>query len=728
VALRLTIALLMLVVTAAIAGRRVAWLAKLIRSGRPAPGRWDGIEKRLQAQLVEVFGQRRLLRWSVPGVAHFLTFWGFIVLGLTIIEAYGALVIDKDFAFPFFGHARWLGFLEDFFAVAVLLGLITFAILRLRQAPAREHRASRFYGSHTRAAWVILGMITLVVVTLLLYRGAQYNTGHFPWGRSKAPFASYVVSRILGDGAYNQGVETFFLLAQMAVIFGFMIIVVYSKHLHIALAPLNVTTKRLPDALGPLLPVADAEGKPIDFSDVENLSEDTQFGKGKIEDFTWKGYLDFSTCTECGRCQSQCPAWNTGKPLSPKLLIMDLRDHLFAKAPYLIGGKSVSDGATATGHEPHGAHVPESGFARIEGSGPDQAVRPLVGDLASGGVIDPDVLWSCTTCGACVEQCPVDIEHIDHIVDMRRYQVLIESAFPSEAGVMLRNIENKGNPWGLSEKAREEWTDGLAFEVRRAVPGEKLPAEVEYLFWVGCAGALEDRSKKVTRAFAELLHTADVEFAILGAGETCTGDPARRLGNEFLFQMQAMQNVETLNSITRAAPLKIVATCPHCFNTLANEYPQLDGHFDVVHHTQLLGRLVEEGRLTPVEPVDKKITYHDPCYLGRHNKVYTPPREVLGAIPELKAEEMHRCKERGFCCGAGGARMWMEEKIGKRVNVERTEEALGLDPDLISTACPFCMVMLSDAVTAKQAEGAAREDVAVLDVAQILQQSLGTPS
>ncbi|HEY3718243.1 MAG TPA: (Fe-S)-binding protein [Jatrophihabitantaceae bacterium] len=727
-ALRLTIALLMLVVTAAIAGRRVAWLAKLIRSGRPAPGRWDGIEKRLQAQLVEVFGQRRLLRWSVPGVAHFLTFWGFIVLGLTIIEAYGALVIDKDFAFPFFGHARWLGFLEDFFAVAVLLGLITFAILRLRQAPAREHRASRFYGSHTRAAWVILGMITLVVVTLLLYRGAQYNTGHFPWGRSKAPFASYVVSRILGDGAYNQGVETFFLLAQMAVIFGFMIIVVYSKHLHIALAPLNVTTKRLPDALGPLLPVADAEGKPIDFSDVENLSEDTQFGKGKIEDFTWKGYLDFSTCTECGRCQSQCPAWNTGKPLSPKLLIMDLRDHLFAKAPYLIGGKSVSDGATATGHEPHGAHVPESGFARIEGSGPDQAVRPLVGDLASGGVIDPDVLWSCTTCGACVEQCPVDIEHIDHIVDMRRYQVLIESAFPSEAGVMLRNIENKGNPWGLSEKAREEWTDGLAFEVRRAVPGEKLPAEVEYLFWVGCAGALEDRSKKVTRAFAELLHTADVEFAILGAGETCTGDPARRLGNEFLFQMQAMQNVETLNSITRAAPLKIVATCPHCFNTLANEYPQLDGHFDVVHHTQLLGRLVEEGRLTPVEPVDKKITYHDPCYLGRHNKVYTPPREVLGAIPELKAEEMHRCKERGFCCGAGGARMWMEEKIGKRVNVERTEEALGLDPDLISTACPFCMVMLSDAVTAKQAEGAAREDVAVLDVAQILQQSLGTPS
>ncbi len=721
-ALRLTIALLMLVLTAAIAGRRIAWLVKLIRSGRQAPGRWDGIGERLRAQLVEVFGQRRLLRWSAPGLAHFFTFWGFVILFATIVEAYGALVISQDFAFPFFGHARWLGFLEDFFAVAVLLALAAFAIMRLRQAPARRQRASRFYGSHTRPAWVILGMITLVIVTLLLYRGAQYNTGHFPWGRSKAPFASYLVSRALGDGAYNQGVETFFLLGQMAVVFGFTIIVVHSKHLHIATAPLNVTTKRLPDGLGPLLPVADAEGKPIDFADVENLSEDTLFGKGKIEDFSWKGYLDFATCTECGRCQSQCPAWNTGKPLSPKLVIMDLRDHLFAKAPYLIEGKPLPSDIAVEPSEPH---TPESGFGRVPGSGPDQAARPLVGDLASGGVIDPDVLWSCTTCGACVEQCPVDIEHIDHIVDMRRYQVLIESSFPSEAGVMLRNIENKGNPWGLAERAREEWLESLDFDVRRAVPGTPLDADVEYLFWVGCAGALEDRSRKVTRAFAELLHAAGVEFAILGAAETCTGDPARRLGNEFLFQMQGMQNVETLNSITRAAPLKIVATCPHCFNTLANEYPQIEGHFDVVHHTQLLARLVDEGRLTPVEPIDKKVTYHDPCYLGRHNKVYTPPREVLGSIPALRSQEMHRCKERGFCCGAGGARMWMEEKIGKRVNIERTEEALGLDPDLISTACPFCMVMLTDAVTAKQADGSARDDVAVLDVAQILRQSLG---
>ncbi len=661
-ALRLTISLIMLVLTAAIAGRRIVWLVRLIRSGRPTPGRLDGIGDRLRAELVEVLGQRKLLKWSVPGLAHFFTFWGFIVLGITVVESFGAAVISKDFAFPFVGHARWLGFLEDFFAVAVLIALCAFAIMRVRQAPARRQRSSRFYGSHTRPAWVILGMIALVVVTLLLYRGAQYNTGHFPWGAqyntghfpwgtSKAPFASYVVAKALGTGAYNQGVETFFVLGQMAVVLGFTILVVYSKHLHIATAPINVSTKRVPDGLGPLLPVLDTEGKPIDFADAENLSEDTLFGKGKIEDFGWKGYLDFATCTECGRCQSQCPAWNTGKPLSPKLVIMDLRDHLFAKAPYLIGGKPLPSDVAVEPHEPH---TPESGFGRVPGSGPDQAARPLVGDLASGGVIDPDVLWSCTTCGACVEQCPVDIEHIDHIVDMRRYQVLIESSFPSEAGVMLRNIENKGNPWGLSERAREEWTAGLDFEVRRAVPGTPLDADVEYLFWVGCAGALEDRSRKVTRAFAELLHVAGVEFAILGSAETCTGDPARRLGNEFLYQMQGMQNVETLNSITRAAPLKIVATCPHCFNTLANEYPQIEGHFDVVHHTQLLARLVDEGRLTPVEPIDKKVTYHDPCYLGRHNKVYTPPREVLGSIPALRSQEMHRCKERGFCCARPG--------------------------------------------------------------------------
>jgi Fe-S oxidoreductase len=725
--------LLFTVAALAIAGRRVWWLSRLVRTGQPAPGRMAGVPARLRAELAEVLGQRKLLTWSVPGVAHFLTFWGFIVLILTIIEAWGGL-FDRNFHIPGIGRWAAIGFIEDLFAVGVLVGIVTFAILRIRQAPARRQRDSRFYGSHTRAAWVILGMIGLVIITLLIYRGAQINTGVFPFGDTPWAFASWTVAKVLhplGESA-NDVIETVFLLGNVAVILAFLVIVVYSKHLHIALAPLNVGAKRVPDGLGPLLPVTDAAGKPIDFEDAENLDEDQAFGRGKIEDFTWKGMLDFATCTECGRCQSQCPAWNTGKPLSPKLVIMDLRDHLFAKAPYLLAGSPETTAATGVDEggpeaaEAGAAHggVPESGFWRVPQPGAAQAGRPLVGTAEEGGVIDPDVLWSCTTCGACVEQCPVDIEHVDHIVDMRRYQVLIESAFPSEAGVMLRNIENKGNPWGLNDSAREEWTADLDFEVRRVEPGEPIPADVEYLFWVGCAGALEDRSKKTTRAFAELLHAAGVEFAILGAGETCTGDPARRLGNEFLFQMQAMQNVETLNSM---GATKIVATCPHCFNTLANEYPQNGGNYEVVHHTQLLGRLVEEGRLTPVTPIDQLVTYHDPCYLGRHNKVYTPPREVLSTVPGLRQQEMHRCKERGFCCGAGGARMWMEEKIGKRINVERVDEALALDPDVVSTACPYCMVMLSDAVTAKKQSGEAREDVEVLDVAQILRRSLAVP-
>ena len=728
--LRIILTAAMSLATFAIAGRRVLWLIKLIRSGKPAPGRGKDVAPRARNDAEEVLGQKKLLQWSVPGLAHFFTMWGFIVLNLTIVEAYGALLIDRDFHIPIIGKSQFLGFMEDFFSIAVLLGLGTFAILRVRNAPERKKRDSRFYGSHTGPAWVILGMITMVILTLIALRGAQMNADEFPFGKSKWTFASYLCAEAFGEGDYNKGLATFFLLAQVAVVLTFLIIVTYSKHLHIATAPINVYFKRLPKGLGPLLPVTDADGIPLDFADPDSLDEDTVFGKGKIEDFTWKGYLDFATCTECGRCQSQCPAWNTGKPLSPKLLIMDLRDHLFAKAPYLLGGKAVpAEGAVEFGDLEHGyGHgVPESGFERVRGTNDQQFARPLVGDAESFGVIDPDVLWSCTTCGACVEQCPVDIEHVDHIVDMRRYQVLVESAFPSEAGVMLRKLESKGNPWGLAPKMREDWIKELDFEVKRASPGEKLGPEIEYLFWVGCAGSLEDRSKKVTRAFAELLHVAGVEFAVLGKEETCTGDSARRLGNEFLFQQLGMQNVEVLNSITRAEPLKIVATCPHCFNTIANEYPQIGGHYEVVHHTQLLAKLVEEGRLTPVEPVDKKVTYHDPCYLGRHNKVYTPPRDVLGSIPSLKSEEMHRCKDRGFCCGAGGARFWMEETIGKRINVERTEEALGLDPDLISTACPFCMVMLNDAVVAKQAEGTTREDVQVLDVAQILQQSLAAP-
>jgi Fe-S oxidoreductase len=462
-------------------------------------------------------------------------------------------------------------------------------------------------------------------------------------------------------------------------------------------APLNVLFSRRPNGLGALQPMRSG-GKVLDF---EEADPDTDvFGLGKIEDFTWKGMLDMATCTECGRCQSQCPAWVTGKPLSPKMLILDLRDHAFAKAPYLLAG---SDEAREK--------LPDSVKAEAE--------RPLVGDSSANGVIDPDVLWSCTNCGACVEECPVDIEHIDHIAGLRRHQVLIESAFPTEASSMLKNLENKGDPWGMGAARRLDWADGLDFEV--PVVDGPIGEDVEYLFWVGCAGALEDRARKTTRAIAELLHTAGVSFAVLGPAETCTGDPARRIGNEFVFSMLAQQNIETLNE---AGARKVVASCPHCFNALANEYPQLGGNYEVIHHTQLLARLVSEGRLTPVTPVSEKITYHDPCFLGRHNRIFTAPREIMEYVPGVQAQEMHRCKERGFCCGAGGARMWMEERIGKRINTERIDEALGTNPDTISTGCPYCLVMLGDAVSAKKASGEAKESLEVVDVAQLLVRSV----
>ena len=696
--LRITVGLVLTVVALAIAGRRLWWLKRLAFSGQPAPERVAAVREHpgrdVEVQATEVIGQRKLLKWSLPGAAHAATFWGFIVLLLTLIEAYGNL-FSRTFAIPGIGHWAFIGFIEDLFAVGVLAGIITFTVIRIRNNPHKEGRKSRFFGSHTRAAWVVLGMIFLVIATLLLYRGAQINTGVFPYAHGA--FASQIVGHWLhplGTGV-NSVLEVVFLLGQIAVVMAFAVIVVYSKHLHIALAPLNVLYSRRPNALGPLEPMR-SNGKVLDF---EEADPDTDvFGLGKIEDFTWKGLLDMATCTECGRCQSQCPAWATGKPLSPKQVILDLRDHAFAKAPYLLAAS-------------------DDDREKLPDEVKKEAERPLVGK--DGGVIDPDVIWSCTNCGACVEECPVDIEHIDHIDGMRRHQVLIESAFPVEAAGMLRNLENKGDPWGMGEMRRAEWITELDFEI--PVVDGKIDPEIEYLFWVGCAGALEDRAKKTTKAIATLLHTAGVRFAVLGPAETCTGDPARRIGNEFVFSMLAQQNVETLNE---AGAKKVVASCPHCFNTISREYPQLGGNYEVIHHTQLLARLVAEGRLQPVTPVEEKLTYHDPCFLGRHNKVYTPPREILDAVPGVEATEMHRCKERGFCCGAGGARMWMEERIGKRINTERIEEALALDPDTISTACPYCLVMLGDAVAAKKSSGDAPDTLEVVDVAQLLARSV----
>ncbi|MEX2975244.1 (Fe-S)-binding protein [Streptomyces sp. C184] len=729
------VSLVLIAVGVALFGRALLQIYRFVRLGQPVPAgtRTDDPKQRTITVVKEFVGHTRMNRWGVVGVAHWFVAVGFFSLLLTIVNAIGQL-FQADWLIPVIGD--WLPYeiFVEFLGLTTTLGIVTLIVIRQLSKPGKAGRKSRFSGSNFGQAYFVEAVILIVgvcIMTLRALEGVQHGVDHFEIGF----FASYPLIVAFKGLSLTAIQNITYLVAgiKIATSFIWMITVALKTDMGVAwhrfLAFPNIWFKREASgdvALGALQPMT-SEGKAIDF---EDPGEDDQFGVSQIEHFSWKGILDFSTCTECGRCQSQCPAWNTGKPLSPKLLIMALRDHAHAKAPYLLAG----GGKTMEGEEKASAEqlkdVPAAALAEAE--------RPLIGTLEENGVIDPDVLWSCTTCGACVEQCPVDIEHIDHIVDMRRYQVMIESSFPSEAGTMLKNLEKKGNPWGLAKKQRLAWTKEVDFEIPVVGKDVEDLTEVDYLYWVGCAGALEDRAKKTTKAFAELLHIAGVKFAIMGGDEACTGDSARRLGNEFLFQQLGQQNVEMLNMAfgedsedestkKPAAKKKIVATCPHCFNTIANEYPQLGGEYEVIHHTQLLQHLIDEGKLIPVTPVEGLITYHDPCYLGRHNKVYTPPREIIAKVPGLRNEEMHRHKERGFCCGAGGARMWMEERIGKRINNERVDEALSLNPDIVSTACPFCLVMLTDSVNGKKNDGKAKESIQVVDVAQLLLDSVKTP-
>ena len=734
--IRAVVGLAITLILLGLAAKRGWFLFRLAKAGQPTPGRFDDPGARIGAEATQVFGQKKLLKWTIPGIAHVFAFWGFVILGITVVTAFGELVIEH-WHVPIIGTWYAVRFMEDLFAVLVLTGIVMFAFIRLANNPAKLGRASRFFGSHTKGAWLVLLMILLVVVTLLVYRGAKTNTIIDTIYESDmgGAFASQIVGTWLaplGTSA-NLWVETVFIWAHVTVILVFLLIVLHSKHLHIFTSPINVYTGRQPNALGPLLPIT-YNGEPVNF---EDPPDDATFGKGRIADFSWKNYVDFMACTECGRCQSQCPAWNTGKPLSPKLLIMDLREAMFAQAPYL---------QAAAGVHGEAGEVNEKALEKVSAGVQEQVSRPFIGDRGGAAhwgddgytfdghrsegpevpFIDETVIWSCTTCGACVNQCPVDIEHIDDIVDMRRYQVLMASEFPSELNGLFKNLESKGNPWGMNAADRNAWITEVDFEVPVfGMNGEDvIPDDVEYLFWVGCAGAFEDRAKRTTKAVAELLHIAGVKFMVLGEGESCTGDPARRAGNEFLFQMQAMQNVEVLNEIKAK---KIVVTCPHCMNTIGREYPQVGGNYQVVHHSELLNDLVNAGRLTPVsQPNNGSVTYHDPCYLGRHNNVYVPPRELIQDTG-VQLVEMPRHGEKSFCCGAGGARMWMEEKIGERVNMNRADEAIATGAKTIAVACPFCSVMLNDAVTTRQQEGTA-EGVVVNDIATLLLAAAKTPT
>ena len=659
---------------------RVRQLIAIYKKGQPDPTRSDNRASRFWNMTREVLGHTKMLNFTGTGIAHWFVMIGFGALFGTLVTAYGQL-LNPYFSLPFIGH--W--WVYEYFVEAITwftgIGIVTLIGIRQFTRLAKKGRTSRFFGSGMKKAYYIEATIVLIVFCVIALRGLEgalseetsWNRHHITTWFIAQEFKALTLAEIT---TYIQWV------AALKIVVSMLWFIVIAQNLtmgiawHRFLAFFNIYYRRNSNgknSLGPL-PEMLSHGKPINF---EDPSEDDVFGLGTRSDISWKGLLDMTSCTECGRCQSQCPAWHTDKPLSPKLLIMAMRDHAMAKV--------------------------------VE-------TESLVSEL---GPIELDVLWSCTTCGACVEECPVDIEHVDHIVNMRRFQVLVESEFPTELGGTFRNLEKAGNPWGANRTDRDAWISECDFPIR-VVEGQ-LPDDVEYLFWVGCAGAYEERAKKTTKAVAELLYMAGVNFAVLGKRETCTGDPARRAGNEFLYQILARENIETFNEVfatrTEKGTKKVVVTCPHCFTTIGRDYAQSGFELVMVHHTQLLNQLVREKRLVPINKSTTTMTYHDPCYLGRHNEIYEPPRELLVATG-VTITEMPRNKERSFCCGAGGGRMWMEEKIGTRINLNRVDEAIATGVEEIAVACPFCRVMTGDGVIARDSK------VEVLDVAQALLRSV----
>jgi Fe-S oxidoreductase len=622
----------------------------LVRLGKPVERTGD-TPRRVRNEAEIVLGQRKLFQRLGPGLMHAAIFWGFIVLFPTIVIAMiGA--VDRDATFPWLGHQGWFALLVDVFAVLVLAGVVAAVAIRKVQRP------KRFEGSHLGEADLILAMIAGIVTTLLLWHASRIALGLNEWPASWSP-VSNALSGLFGDGDVTKVLERTFVWAHVLIIISFLAYLPHSKHLHIATAAINVYFGRT----GP-----GGRLEPLRF-DVPD--EEMRFGAGTVAELTWKEMMDSFSCTECGRCQDVCPAWNTGKALSPKLLIMGVRDQVLADGPALLRDVAAAEPA------------------------------PLVPNA-----VTDEVVWDCVTCGACVQACPVSIEHVDHIVDLRRNLVMVESRFPSEAEPMLRDVERASNPWGRAQTERADWAAALG--VRILEPGEPAP---EVLYWVGCAASFDERARTAAESTAKVLQAAGVDFAILGPRESCTGDPARRMGNEYLFQAQAEQNVSTLNE---AGVTKIVASCPHCFNTLGNEYGDFGGSYEVMHHTELIAELVRDGRLDPVND-GHSITYHDSCYLARHNDVRSDPRELVAAVGS--PVEMEKSGKQTFCCGAGGAHMWMEER-GGLINEERARQAAETGAETLAVACPFCTVMLDDGVKARG------DNVRVVDVSTLIAESL----
>jgi Fe-S oxidoreductase/nitrate reductase gamma subunit len=628
-----------------------------ILRGRPAPERLARWPERARRLAEDGLLQVRTFRRRYPGLAHGLTMWGFLLLflGTTLV------FLDHDFGLAFLRGRFYLGFelVLDLAGVGFLVGLALFTVRRYGPRPA-----SLVHGAAD--GWILLLLFALGVGGFLL-EAIRLAVVRPPWA-AWSPVGQALATLLVAAGLEPGTLRALYLplwWAHAAMTFGMIALLPFSKLLHLLSAPANV-------ALRSLEPAGQLPGLDLEASET--------FGITTIEDLSWKSRLDLYACTECGRCQDACPAWATGKPLSPMRVILDLRQELRA--------------------------TERPAFPWAAGAIPPPDERPL-----AGGVIAEDVLWACTTCGACQEVCPVHIEHIEKIVGMRRNLVLMESRFPAEVQLALQNFERNFNPWALGWEGRADWARDLG--VPRLADG----ARPDVLFWVGCAGAFADRNKQVSRALVRILQAAGIDFAILGTEEKCTGDPARRIGNEYLFQMLARENVETLN---RYGVRRIVTTCPHCFNTLKSEYPAFGGRYEVTHHSAFIAELLRQGRLRPAKPLDRRLVYHDSCYLSRHNGVIAEPRAVLAGVAGLRLVEAPRAGSASFCCGAGGGRMFMEEKLGTRVNLERTEELLGTVPDVVATACPFCLTMLGDGLKAK----AAAERVESLDLAEIVERAL----
>ncbi len=623
------------------------------RQGLPVD-RFDRPKERLQLLLKHALGQQRTLRERHARIFHACIFFGFIILTI----ATTVVMLHHDFGVPLMQGWFYLifqSFIVDVFGALTLLGVSLAFWRRLRLKPQKL--------VYTDEAETILLALFAIVLTGFLVEGWRIAATHDPWG-AWSPFG-YAIARVSAavlNETLLQHLHFVGWWTHAILVFGFIAWAPYTKMIHALSGPLNIYTARL-EPSGAIV-------KTIDFEKAETLGVKTLAG------FTWKDLLDLDACTECGRCTSVCPAHAAGKTLSPRDIILDLRTLL---------------------HEQSAIRNPQSA---IIGTVPATA---------------PEALWSCTTCGACMEACPVFIEQMPKIVDMRRFLVMEEADFPDTMQDAITSLESRGHPFKGAQAGRLDWAEGLNVKSMSDLGGEAADAEV--LLWVGCGGALLERNQKVVRATAQLLAHAGVKFAILGREEKCTGDPARRIGNEFLFAMLAQENVATLG---RYQVKKIVTSCPHCFNTFRNEYPQFGGHYEVFHHSEFLAQLVNDGKLAPTAATDKQVTFHDPCYLGRHNGVFDAPRQLVQLSSKRALVEPELNRANGFCCGGGGGMSFVDEPKDKRVNQERAQQLLDTGAEVVAVGCPFCMTMLEDGVKARKGE----RDVQVVDVAELLWQSV----